>query len=386
MRVIAAPDSFKGSLSAGALCSAIDKGVRKVFPQADILQLPMADGGEGTIDSMVHALNGEVRTVSVTDPLGRDVIAKYGVLRNGLTAVIEMAQASGLPLLKPQEYNPKVTSTYGTGMLIKHCLDEGFREILIGLGGSATNDAGAGMMKALGMEFLDSAGCRLPEGGIHLKSLHHIDDSALDERIQKTTFILASDVTNPLCGDQGASAVFGPQKGANPADVVALDSALRRYAEVLEQQLGFETGTPGSGAAGGTGASAIAFLEADMRSGIELVMDYYRFDSELCESDLVITGEGRIDHQTSAGKVISGICKRANRQRVPVIALCGSVQLNGEEMTQLGLTACFPIANGPCSLKMALRHTAIWTEERTEQIFRLLDSSKLHHRLLRSHQ
>jgi glycerate kinase len=373
MRIIIAPDSFKGSISAKALCLAIEEGIRRVVPEAEVVHMPMADGGEGTIESMVFALGGSMREATVKDPLGRDIKAFYGVLEGDEAVIIEMAQASGLPLLQVGERNPLITTSFGTGQLIRHCLDEGYRHILIGLGGSATNDAGMGMLKALGVEFLDIEGVSLPEGGESLSRLERIETSNMDPRLKETSFIAVSDVNNSLCGMDGASYVFGPQKGANPQEVVLLDEALRRFGDIVKNQLNLDiTSMRGSGAAGGMGAAAIAFLQAEMRSGIDLVTEYYNFDKHILTADMVITGEGRLDSQTLSGKVISGVCKRAKNHDVPVVALCGSVELSSKAMDEIGLTACLSIVNGPCRLEEAFDHAYEWTIERTEQMMRLV--------------
>lgn len=372
MRVVIAPDSFKGSITAKDLCLAISEGVRRVFPAVDIVSLPLADGGEGTIDSMVFALGGEVKGWTVSDPLGREVQASYGVIEAGATAIIEMAQASGLSLLQAEERNPLITTSFGTGQLIRHCLDEGYRHILIGLGGSATNDAGMGMLKALGIQFLDREGNSLPDGGASLSRLAQIDISSMDSRIQETRFTVVSDVRNTLCGVNGASYVFGPQKGANSEDVVQLDQALSRFGDIVHEQLHTDiVNLPGAGAAGGMGAAAAAFLQAEIRSGIDLILEYYRFEDRIKGCDLLITGEGRLDSQTLSGKVISGVCNRAQQHNIPVIALCGSVELSSESMDELGLTACLSIVRGPCRLEEAIVNGYEWSRDRAEQMMRL---------------
>jgi glycerate kinase len=372
MRILIAPDSFKGSITAKQLCMAIEQGIRNRYPDTDIVHMPMADGGEGTIESMVFALGGTTGKLKVRDPLGRDVLAQYGVLEDGHTAIIEMAQASGLPLLKTDERNPMIASSFGTGQLIRHCLDEGYRHILLGLGGSATNDAGMGMLMALGVQFLDSNGEALPEGGASLIKLERIDISTIDPRLQEARFTIVSDVNHTLCGNAGASYVFGPQKGATADEVSMLDQALQRFGDVVREQLNVDvTEIPGSGAAGGMGAGALAFLQADIRSGIELIMEYYRFDDQIKDADLLITGEGRLDSQTLSGKVIAGLCSRARTYNVPTVALCGSIQLSAKEMDVLGLAAGFSIVRGPCQLEEAFENAYEWARECTEQMMRV---------------
>lgn len=372
MKIVIAPDSFKGSLSARDLCKAIRRGILRVIPDATIQEIPLADGGEGTMENLVYATAGTIISVDVTGPLGQPVTASYGVLGDGRTCVIEMAQASGLPLVPPDQRNPLITTTYGTGELIRHALDRGLRNFVIGLGGSATNDAGTGMLRALGMEFLDKVGQPLPEGGAALTDCARIDDSQFDSRLQEATFLIASDVTNPLCGPTGASAVFGPQKGATPEMVSQLDASLHHFGKVVLAHTGRDVRPlAGAGAAGGMGAAWLAFFDATMRSGIEVVMETLQFDEHLRDTHLVITGEGKLDAQTLSGKVIAGVCRAAQAQGIPVIGLCGHTELSGSQMDQLGMWAAFSIVPGPCTLEEAMDETARWTEERTEQIMRL---------------
>lgn len=373
MRIVVMPDSFKGSLSAAEVCRAIDEGIGSVLPDVEVVSLPLADGGEGTIESLVFTLGGEVREAVVHDPLGREVKASYGVLVDGRTAVVELAQASGLPLLSEEERNPLIVSTYGTGQLISRCLDEGYRNILLGLGGSATNDAGTGMLRALGVRFLDEAGVPLPEGGGSLGALRTIDLSGMDPRIAEARFTCVTDVRNPLCGDNGASRIFGPQKGASDEDVALLDAALATFAQVVHRQLGVDVAdVPGAGAAGGTGAGALALLGAELRPGFDLLADLYGFDERIAGADLIITGEGRLDAQTESGKVVSGVCARAAKQGVPVVALCGSVTVTAKEMDALGLAGALSIVGGPCALSEAVKNAYKWTRERAEQLMRLV--------------
>lgn len=373
MRIVLAPDSFKGSLSARELCAAMREGIEAVDASAVVEEIPVADGGEGTVDAMVHAAGGERRRCRTSDPLGRPIEAEYGVIGDGRTAVIEMAAASGLPLLKPEERNPLAATSRGTGELIIHAARAGCRRFIIGLGGSATNDGGAGMLAALGVRLLDAAGAPLPEGGAALERLAAIDLSGIDAAVRQSEFVLAGDVTNPLCGPNGASAVFGPQKGATAEMVQRLDRALERYGQALAEATGRDAARlPGSGAAGGMGAALMAVLGADSRPGIEVVLEAVRFESRLTGADLIITGEGKLDRQTLSGKVIAGVCSRAARHGVPVIALCGGMSLSGAEMDRLGLRAAFSIVPGPCELETAMRQAADWARRQTEQIMRLI--------------
>lgn len=373
MRIVLAPDSFKGSLSATEACLAMEEGIRRVFPNAEVAHLPMADGGEGTIESVILALGGAVREAIVRDPLGRDVVARYGVLTDGATAVVELAQASGHALLEAGERDPLVASTYGTGQILRRCLDEGYRRVLLGLGGSATNDAGAGLLRALGVKFLDDAGRELPEGGGSLVALRRIDLSGLDPRLAETKVTAVTDVRNPLCGEHGASRVYGPQKGASAADVALLDTALGNFAAVVREQSGHDVAeAPGAGAAGGVGAGALAFLGAELRPGFALLAELYRFGERISGADLVLTGEGRLDAQTLSGKVVAGVCELAGEHGVPVAALVGSAAMRGEEMDRIGLAAALSIVSGPCSLEEAVANAYAWTAARAEQLMRLV--------------
>lgn len=377
MKIVIAPDSFKGSMSARNVCLAVKKGILRVFPRANVVEVPLADGGEGTVESMVYASTGSIREVEVKDPLGRSVIAAYGVLGDGKTAVIEIAQASGLPLVAEAERNPLITTSYGTGQLILHALDQGYRKFIIGLGGSATNDAGVGMLKALGVKFYDQNGNEISKGGGLLSELAYFDDSGMDSRLNESVFMVASDVTNPLCGYNGASAVFGPQKGATSEMIKTLDQALKRFADIVYKQLGADVrGLPGAGAAGGMGAALMSFLNGRFISGVEIIMEVVGLEEKLKDADLVITGEGRLDSQTLSGKVISGVCKLARKHRIPVIALCGTTKIAGEQMDGLELEAAFPLVPGPCRLTDAMENGPIWAADRTEQVMRLMKISK----------
>lgn len=373
MKIVVAPDSFKGSISARDLCASVRRGIHAVDPTIVVVELPLADGGEGTVDNMVYSTKGETRFVQVNDPLGRHIRAAYGILGDDATVVIEMAQASGLPLLKSDERNPLITSSFGTGELVLHALDAGYRKFIIGLGGSATNDGGVGMLKALGAAFYDQDGVVLPNGGASLEKLSYMDLSGLDKRLQESTFTIASDVNNPLCGANGASAVFGPQKGATPEMVQRLDKALSHFADVVEKQLGVDVrNLPGSGAAGGMGAALLAFLHAAFKSGIELVMEAIQFEQKIQAADLIITGEGKLDEQTMAGKVIAGVCKKAMPYQIPTIAICGGMELTRDQMDEIGLLAGFSIVPKPCSLEQAMEQAEGWAQERVEQIIRFM--------------
>lgn len=372
MKIVIAPDSFKGSISAPRLCTAIRKGILQVYPHAEVVELPLADGGEGTMENLVYASKGTVIQLQVMDPLNRPIQAAYGVLGDRKTVIIEMAQASGLPLLSEDERNPLLTTSYGTGQLIAHALDSGYRHFIVALGGSATNDGGAGMLQALGLQLLDSAGQPLPLGGAALQQLVTMDTSKLDARLQEASFDIACDVTHSLCGPQGASAIFGPQKGASQEMVAQLDAALLNFGNTISQQHGVQViDLPGAGAAGGMGAALYGFFNARMHSGIDMVLELLRWDEHLLGADMIITGEGKLDEQTLSGKVIAGVCRSAALQKIPVVALCGMLDLSATDINKLGLLAAFSIAKGPVGLEMALQHTEQWASEQTEQIMRM---------------
>ncbi|MEK3885684.1 glycerate kinase [Paenibacillus sp. PL2-23] len=374
MKIVIAPDSFKGSISAEALCDAIETGIKAVCPDAIIHKLPLSDGGEGLVSSLIQSCGGTYRHAMVHDPLGREIKARYGLMDDGQTAVIEMAEASGLTLLQPEERNPMRADSYGTGQLIQHALNLGCRRFVIGLGGSATVDGGMGMLRALGMRWLDAQGNELEQtGGQALLELQHYDRSRLDERLRQSSFVIASDVTNPLCGPNGAAAIFGPQKGADAEQVSVLDEALARYAQCVEAQEGIRVSTlSGAGAAGGMGAAFAAFLGAKLASGIDYVMEATRLSEAMASADLVITGEGKLDQQTLSGKVIAGVCQLGQRHQTPVVALCGSVSLSLQEMKRIGLVAGFSIVPGPCSLEEAMKQAPEWAAERTMHMMRIM--------------
>ena len=355
MKIVIAPDGFKGNLSALQVAQAIDKGIRRVVPNVVTAITPMADGGEGTVQALVDATGGEIMATGVTDPLGGHVIAHWGFLSDKVTGVIEMAAASGLPLVSPEKRNPLLTTTYGTGELILAAVESGCRKLIIGIGGSATNDGGAGMAQALGAQLLDSKGVALPFGGAALAKLESIGVTTLDPRLGDCEVLIASDVTNPLCGAQGASAVYGPQKGATPKMVAQLDAALAHYADVIQRDLGVEVkNIPGAGAAGGLGAGLIAFLKAKVIPGIDVVIQATNLVEHLKDADLVFTGEGRIDSQTARGKVPTGVAKRAKEFGLPVIAIAGEVADDYRVVYQHGIDAVLGIAPGPISLKQSM--------------------------------
>ncbi|MFG1495527.1 glycerate kinase [Saccharospirillum sp. HFRX-1] len=358
MKIVIAPDSFKESLTALDVARAIERGLRAVWPDAECSLLPMADGGEGTVQALVDASGGRRITETVSDPLGRPVQADYGVVgadpTESTTAVIEMAEASGLHRVSGHERNPNLTSSRGTGELIRAALDSGARRLILGLGGSATNDGGAGMLAALGARLLDAEGADLPEGGAALARLSRLDLSALDPRLQHTDLIIASDVTNPLCGPQGASAVFGPQKGASAEQVKTLDDALNHFAECLAEATGIDARhQAGAGAAGGLGVSLMA-LGGELKSGIEVVAEAVGLTSAMAGADLVFTGEGKLDGQTLGGKTPLGVARVAKAANVPVIALGGAMDDDAAALMDAGINALFGSVQRPMSLPDAL--------------------------------
>jgi glycerate kinase len=327
MRIVIAPNAFKGSLSALEAATAIGEGIRIAAPDADLVLVPIADGGDGTVDALVAATQGERRTRRVHGPLGDPVDAEYGVIDQGSTAVIEMAKAAGLALVPKDKRDPRVTTTYGVGELLQYAYDEGARRFIVGIGGSATNDGGAGMAQALGYHLLDDKGLELPPGGLALKRLARIHVGGVHANWKETEVDVACDVTNPLTGPRGASAVYGPQKGATPDMVAELDAALHHFAEVIRRDLGVDVEQlPGAGAAGGLGAGLVAFVGARLRPGAEMVMEALHLDERLTGAELVITGEGRIDSQTARfGKGPAAVARHAKSAGIPVVAIGGSV-------------------------------------------------------------
>lgn len=382
MRWIVAPDSFKGSLTAAQAAEAMALGIERADPWAAIEKIPLADGGEGTVEALVEATGGRRVTVRVRGPLGESVEATFGILGDGTTAVIEMAAASGLVLVPPEQRNPLRTTTYGTGELIRAALDRGCRRLLIGIGGSATNDAGLGMAAALGVRFFDGQGRLLghPGGnlaGQDLLRLARIDARGLDPRLQEAEVLVACDVTNPLYGPEGAAYVYAPQKGATPAMVEELDEGLRRFAEVVRRDLGKDVAAlPGAGAAGGLGAGLVAFLNAHLERGIRLVLEVTRFVERIRGAHAIFTGEGCIDRQALYGKVLLGVATAAQEQGIPVFALGGSILPDARPLMERGVTAFFSLTNGPMSLQEAMEHAAPLLADLAEQVARTFLAGK----------
>jgi glycerate kinase len=372
MKIIIAPDSFKGSLSATNAARAMAEGVRLVFPDAELVEVPIADGGEGTVEAFLQACGGSLQQTTVKGPLGSPVQASWGLLPNN-TAIVEIAAAVGLCLLTPEQQDPKRAGTEGVGQLIEAILDAGIRRIIIGLGGSATNDGGSGMLRALGARFLDSQGRDLPPGILPFTDLAKIDISSLDPRLPEVDILVASDVINPLCGPNGCSAVFGPQKGVKPEEIQIFDKAMARYAEIATKTTGRNAAVlPGAGAAGGLGAALLFFTGAKIRSGIEVVLESVHFHDLLVQADLVLTGEGRTDMQTLSGKVPMGVARCARTYGVPVVCISGSVAAGAEQLYNEGVNALLSCAPGPISLADSLQQADTLLRQATERAFRLI--------------
>ena len=359
MKIVIAPDSYKERLSALDVATAIETGFREIYPHAEYVKVPVADGGEGTVEAMVAATQGHIVQVSVTGPLGEPVNAFYGLSGDMRCAYIEMAAASGLESVPPTRRNPLLTTSWGTGELIRHALDAGVSQIIIGIGGSATNDGGAGMAQALGAKLLSAGQQQIAPGGGALETLARIDLSELDPRLADCRIDVACDVTNPLTGPQGASAVFGPQKGATAAMIERLDRGLQHFAQIIDRDLDIDVlSLEGGGAAGGMGAALYAFCGANLRPGIEIVTDALGLADLVADADLVITGEGRIDSQTIHGKVPVGVAKVAKRFNVPVIGIAGSLTADVGVVHQHGLDAVFSVLYSVCTLDEALANAA----------------------------
>lgn len=347
------------------------RGAQRVFPDAQIEGVPLADGGEGTLDALLQSMGGFAKTGWVRGPMGEDVEASWGILPDG-TAVIELAQAAGFALVCPQKRDALRASTFGVGQQIRAALDAGARRFWIGLGGSATTDGGTGLLSALGARFFDAKDRVLEPGGGDLERLERIDLQFFDPRLSRCEFVALADVSNPLCGSNGAARVFAPQKGATPEQVEQLERGLNRLAEVAAQRLERDAhNQPGAGAAGGTGFGALAFLNATMRPGIEAVLEAAHFNEKIAGADLILTGEGSLDAQTLNGKTIAGVCREARKARVPVVALGGRVALSGEQMDELGLQSAFSVVDGPRELGWCLENGAALVESATERILRM---------------
>ena len=371
MRVIVCPDSFKGSLSAVEAAAAMEAGIRSARPDAETVAIPLADGGEGTVAALMRGTGGRIVRMTATGPLGRAVDGFYGISADGRTAVIEMAAAAGLGLVPERERNPLRTTTRGVGELLRHAYAAGCRQFVLGIGGSATNDGGAGALAALGVRFLDAAGRDIADGGAALATLQRIDTRGLCFRLGDVRVRVACDVQNPLIGPQGASAVYGPQKGADPDKVRQLDAALAKYARVIEKDLGVDVSTlPGGGAAGGMGAGLVAMLGGTLESGIDMVLDVTGFDGHLQGASLAITGEGRVDGQTACGKTVSGVLRRAQRACVPVVILAGSVGEGLEPLYAMGAAAIQRVAPASVPAEESMRRAGEFVEQAAAEVMR----------------
>ncbi len=374
MKIVIAPQEFKESLTGIEIALAMQRGVKRVWRDAYTELVPMADGGDGTLQSLVDASNGSVKTAVVEDPLGEPIEAEWGALGDGQTAVIEMARCSGLALLTAERRDPLITSTYGVGQLMLAALDQGYRHFIIGIGGSATNDGGAGMAQALGVRFLDADGKGLSKGGGALSSLERIDISGIDARLDETSIDVACDTNNPLCGETGASVVYGPQKGADPATIDLLDNALRRYGEIVARDVGKDVmHTPGSGASGGLGAGLMAFTNARLRSGADIVIEAVELREKLKDASLAIVGEGQTDRSTIFNKAPIALARIAKERGIPVIAVSGSLGEGYEQVLEHGIDAVFSVISRPMSLTEAMENTARFVADSTEQACRAID-------------
>ncbi|MDC3365908.1 glycerate kinase [Flavobacteriaceae bacterium] len=375
MNILVAPDSFKDSLSASEVSRIISEAISAVIPSASIRKIPISDGGEGLLEALLTPLQGTLVSVSVKDPLHRTIEASYGLVDQGKTAIIEMATASGLELLSIEERNPLITSTYGTGELIKNALDKGCTKIIIGLGGSATNDGGIGMIKALGGLFLDQYNQEIPDGGAALSTLHSIDLSGLDKRLQQVAIVCACDVDNPLTGPSGASYVYAKQKGASDNMLAVLDSNLSNYATVIKATLNKDLEhISGTGAAGGTAMGLLAFLDATLTPGIALITELLHLEKHIKEAQLVVTGEGKIDIQTLHGKTIMGIASLAKKHSIPVLVFTGSIGHGISEIYDQGVTAIFSIVSEPMSLETAIKNASELLKTSVTNVFTSLNT------------
>ncbi|WP_300385884.1 glycerate kinase [Clostridium sp.] len=372
MKVIIAPDSYKGSLTAMEVANCIEEGINRYSKNIEVVKVPVADGGEGTVQALVDATGGKIINLKVCDPLLREVDSFYGILGDENTAIIEMAAASGINLLNKNELNPLITSTYGTGQIINDAIEKGCKNIIVGIGGSGTNDGGAGMLRALGIRFLNEEGRDIPEGGEALKELHSIDKKNFNKKISECNIKVACDVDNPLCGLNGASHVFGPQKGANKEDIKLLDEALNQYAKIIRNEFNIDVlNIPGSGAAGGSGAAFLA-IGGNLESGIDIVINETSLQKVIESADVVFTGEGKIDFQTKFGKAPYGVAKEAKKYGLPVIAICGEIGEGYDELYNHGFTSIFSIVNRPMTLEDSIKDSKKLISDVSERIIRVI--------------
>lgn len=370
MKIVISPDSFKGTLTALQAAESIEQGIKQINNEIETCIIPVADGGEGTLETLVLATNGRIINVPVLDPLGREIVASYGVLGNGTTCVIEMAAASGITLLHNNEKNPYIASTFGTGQLLKHALQQGFRDFIVCIGGSATNDAGVGMLRALGLQLLDKDGQHVQKSVDGLYQVETLDFSEWDKRLKECTFTIACDVDNPLIGDKGASAVFGPQKGVKQNEVAYFDTALTHFADVVERELNIRLHDyKGAGAAGGMGGALIAFLNGQFQQGIELVLQVIDYSKKITGAQYVITGEGKSDAQTLHGKAPIGIQQYASAQNIPTILLSGTIDEQDKDALQQHFAHIASVVGEEITVEMAMQQSAQYLTARTTKIF-----------------
>lgn len=375
MKIVVAPDSFKGSLTAAEAARAMEGGIRRVCSDAEVNLVPMADGGEGFVDAVLMAKGGHIETTQVLNPLGEEIEARYGICEDGVTAVIEMAAASGITLIAPEQRNSLVTTSYGTGELIRHALDAGCRTILVGIGGSATTDGGAGMAQALGVRFIGAGNKAInePLPGGRLSEIERIEMGSLERRIAECEIVVACDVDNPLLGPRGAARIYGPQKGATPEQVEVLEKNLLHFSRLIVRDLSHDVSNiPGAGAAGGLGAGLIAFCNATLKPGIELIMEIVQFEKQLQGADLVLTGEGRTDAQTVSGKTPWGVAQAAKQFGIPVILLTGEIGEGAEQLYKQGIDVLHPIVVGPMTQCEAMAKARELLTDATERLFRIL--------------
>ena len=373
LKFVLAPDSFKESMSAKEVCDAMEKGIRRIFTDAICLRVPMADGGEGTLEALVDATGGEKTIREVTGPLGEPIKAAYAILGDGKTAVIEMAKAAGLELVPPEKRNPLYTTTYGVGELIQAALNQGVKRLVIAIGGSATNDVGVGMLQALGASFKDERGKEIGFGGLEVGRIEQIDLTHFDQRLAEVTIEVACDVTNPLTGPKGASYIFAKQKGANKEEIKQLDAALHHFAEVVKNQLGIEIDqVQGAGAAGGLGAGLVGFCGGKLMPGIDLVVKYSELEKKVDDANYIFTGEGSIDTQTQYGKTLTGVAKVGKANNIPVIAFGGRLMTPIDELYKLGISAAFSITPEAMNLEKALASGEMNMIVAVENICRIL--------------
>jgi len=374
MYIVVVTDSFKECLSARLVAESIASGIKKVIPETEIIQIPIADGGEGTVEALVAATGGKIIKVPMTyDPLMRPIKSFYGILEDGKTAVIEMAAASGIELLSPDERNPMLTTTYGTGKLIIDALESGYKTIILGIGGSATNDGGAGMAQAFGISLKDQNGDEIAPGCGHLDSLRHIDISNIHPMVIGAQIIVACDVTNPLCGQDGASYVYGPQKGGTSSMIETMDRNLEHFARLIKEQLKIDVAfMPGSGAAGGLGAGLLAFTNAHLKPGFEVIKSAISLEEFIRKADLVFTAEGKIDFQTQFGKTPFGVAQLAAKYHIPVVALAGIIGNGAEVMYQKGITCMFSIVDKPMTLEESIAQAKVLIENSAERVMRAI--------------